>query len=524
VRNLVVCCDGTWQDPAARSNVSRLHDLLDPPAVSHYVPGVGAGVGLADKLRSGLTGAGLTDALLDSYRFVVDEYRPGDRISLFGFSRGAYTARSLAGMIGRVGIVDRTGLDEQALAAAVRRAGARYEARRAERKAGQGGGPEALLSASRGEDDELSLAYTPDSPDIPVSFIGVWDTVGALGIPSYIGVPDLLRSRERYEFLNVVLDPRIPYARHAVSLDEMRGPFRPTLWEEPPADTTQDIKQVWFPGDHCDVGGGHADARLSEGALRWMVDEAQAAVGLTFRRAGVAEIAPDPVNGTLHGMKQGPWGAVIEAAFQPRPRATPLVDPDRRLPNLVDDSAYFRQKATRNDERPYRPSRILQSGEAADAVVEASEGWNATGLYLQRGRYRFAAAGQWSTPFGQSGPQGVTPWPVVGDAFGGVVNLVERGLRLVLANPEAELAGARREATKPLMVLVGLVANEVTDARGRIAGRDGKPQVDQKLIIGAGCDADIERPGYLWAYANDAWGTYGNNSGRVTLTVTRLPA
>ncbi len=103
------------------------------------------------------------------------------------------------------------------------------------------------------------------------------------------------------------------------------------------------------------------------------------------------------------------------------------------------------------------------------------------------------------------------------------MNLVERGLRRVLANPEAELAGARREATQPLMLLVGLVANEVTDARGRVAEREGTPQVHQKLIIGAGCDADIERPGYLWAYANDAWGAYGNNAGRVTLTVSRLP-
>jgi hypothetical protein len=523
VRNLVVCCDGTWQDTKARSNVSRLHDLLDSPAVPHYVPGVGAGRDLANKLRSGLTAAGLTEALLDGYRFVVEEYRPGDRISLFGFSRGAYTARSLGGMIGRVGIIDRTGLDEQALTAAVRRAYARYEALRATRKAGQGAGPEAVLTAPRGENDELHLAYDPDSADIPVAFIGVWDTVGALGIPSYIGVPDLLHSRERYEFLNVVLDQRIPYARHAVSLDEMRGPFRPTLWEDPPADTTQDINQVWFPGDHCDVGGGHADSRLSEGALRWMIDEAEAAVGLPFRQAGRAAIAPDPVNGTLHGMEQGPWGAVVEAAFQPRPRATPLVDPGRQLSNKVDATAYERQKATRNNEQPYRPSRTLEPGEAADTVVEATEGWHATHLYLERGRYRFTAAGRWSTPFGRSGPEGVTPWPIVGDAFGGVVNLVERGLRVVLANPEAELIGARREATQPLMALVGLVANEVTDARGKIADRNGKPQVDQKLIIGAGCEADVERPGYLWAYANDAWGTYGNNSGRVTLTVSRLP-
>jgi hypothetical protein len=522
VRNLVVCCDGTWQDATARSNVSRLHDLLIPPAVRHYVPGVGTGGGLANKLRGGLTAVGLTDALLNGYRFVVDEYQPGDQISLFGFSRGAYTARSLAGMIGRVGIVDRTNLHGHALTAAVRRAGARYEALRAERKAGRDSGPEAPVAAPRGDDDELPLAYDPASPDIPVAFIGVWDTVGALGIPSYVGVPDLLRSRERYEFLDVVLDRRIPHARHAVSLDEMRGPFRPTLWEEPPADPTQDIKQVWFPGDHCDVGGGHVDSRLSEGALRWMIDEAEAAVGLPFQTVGRGAIAPDPVDGTLHGMKQGVWGAVVEAAFQPRPRATPLVDPDRRLPNVVDASAYQRQQATRHDEEPYRPSRTLQPGDATDVVVEATKGWNVTGIYCERGRYRFAAAGQWSTSFGRSGPEGITPWPVVGDAFGNVVNLVERGLRFALANPEAELAGARREATQPLMVLVGLVANEVTDARGRIAGQDGHPQADQKLIIGAGGEAHVERPGYLWAYANDAWGTYGTNRGRVTLTVTRL--
>ena len=72
------------------------------------------------------------------------------------------------------------------------------------------------------------------------------------------------------------------------------------------------------------------------------------------------------------------------------------------------------------------------------------------------------------------------------------------------------------------MVLVGLVANEVTDATGKVAEKDGTPQTDQKLIIGAGCQAEVERSGYLWAYPNDAWGSYGNNTGRLTLTVSRL--
>jgi uncharacterized protein (DUF2235 family) len=101
------------------------------PAVTEYVVGVGTGH-LLDRLRGGLTGAGLSRALLRSYRFLVERYVPGDRISLFGFSRGAYTARSLAGMIGRIGIVDRTGLSRRELRAAVRQAYQRYTRLRAE--------------------------------------------------------------------------------------------------------------------------------------------------------------------------------------------------------------------------------------------------------------------------------------------------------------------------------------------------------------------------------------------------------
>ena len=183
---------------------------------------------------------------------------------------------------------------------------------------------------------------------------------------------------------------------------------------------------------------------------------------------------------------------MIEAAFQPRPRATPLVDPDRRLPDLV-TYAYERQKATRNDEKPYRPSRTLQPGETADVVVEATEGGTppvSTSSVAGTGSRR---PGSGAPRSAAAAREGVTPWPVVGDAFGGVVNLVERGLRRILANPEAELAGARREATQPLMVLVGLVANEVTDAQGRVAEREretpGGPEADHRCGLRRGCRA-----------------------------------
>jgi len=462
------------------------------------------------------------------YRFVAEQYRPGDRISVFGFSRGAYTARTLVGMIGTVGIVARAGLTEKQLAVSVQQAFAQYRTLRDERRTAAGHGADAEVAPASMSiiDKELMLAYDPRSDDIPVAFLGVWDTVGALGIPSYVGIPDLLRSRERYEFMNVILDSRVAHARHAVSLDEMRGPFRPTLWEEPPAGTKQDIKQVWFPGDHSDVGGGHEDTGLSDGALKWMIDEAEAAVGLPFEPTARNAITPDPGTRAPRGPRAGVRGAAIEVAFQPRPRATPVVDHSRPLPDRIAEYAYERQRRFRHlprDEQ-YRPSRTLVPGEMADVRIEADRGWNATGLYLEGGEYRFAATGEWSTAFGRCGPGGLKRWPVVGDGFGVVVDWIERGLRSASRNPKAELAGARREADEPLMVLIGVVANEVTDAQGRVAERAGTPSTDQKLIIGEGLDAVVERPGYLWAYANDAWGAYGNNHGRVTLTVTRRDA
>ncbi len=519
--DLVVCCDGTWQDVTDRSNVVQLHDRLGPEVTKHYVKGVGTG-GLLDHLRGGIAGSGIDDDLLEGYRFIVDHHRPGDRIAVFGFSRGAYLARSLAGMVGTVGIVDRTGLGPAALAAAVDAVYARYRTHKADQRAARDAGQDRPLP--RAADDGVPLIYDPRTPDIPVALVGVWDTVGALGIPSYLGLPDLLGSRERYEFLDVVLDPRIPYARHAVSLDEMRGPFRPTLWEAPAPGSTQDIAQVWFPGDHCDVGGGHPDdSRLSDGALHWMIEQARKTIGLPIIDA---PLHPDPVGGTLHGMAQGLSGAVEEAAMQPRPRAVPCVDPTAPRAD-VDPSAHQRQVGTADGppERRYRPTRTLQVGESAEVVVAADRSWNATDLHLEPGTYRFTAAGRWSTPLGSGGPSGAARWPVLGDGFGGVVDSLERGLRALLHNPDAELVGARREADEPLMVLVGLVADEVTDATGRVAvDGQGRPTADEKFVIGDAVDRVVERAGYLWAFGNDAWGSYGNNRGQVTLTVRRLPA
>jgi Uncharacterized alpha/beta hydrolase domain (DUF2235) len=505
MHRLVVCCDGTWQDMIADSNVCRLTKAYVPAAgdqPAHYVRGVGTTGFAVAKLQAAVTAAGLDGSLLDGYGWLVEHFRPGDRIALFGFSRGAYAARSLAGMIGRVGLVDGSDLDADGRAAAVGRAYSRYRALRD-------------LPVDDTWSAGLRFAYTAGDDDIPIDFIGVWDTVGALGIPAYIGVPDFQHSRTRYEFLDVELNPRIPHARHAVALDEMRGPFRPTLWSDPAAG--QDMRQVWFPGDHCDVGGGHAEKQLSDAALEWMTQEAAAAVGLTFDLAQVDDFDPSP-EGRAHGVADGLKGAVLEIGYQPRPRAVPRVD-DARPDSTVSDSARERQRRT-----GYRTTVTLAVGDTMTVTVEADRAWTDTGLYLEVGEYKFSASGRWSSALNSSGPDGEAGFlHLSGGLFSSIVDRIEGGVRTVLNNKEAELVGTRRDNDLPWMSLVGRVGNEVTvpikGARPPVPTIEVLP--DERLPLGAACTMSVQRPGYLYAYPNDALGFYGNNSGAVRMTVTR---
>ncbi len=493
MRHLIVCCDGTWQNIAQQSNVSRFRAaVVTPPGdpEPHYVKGAGVSRNPVARIRSGLTGADLSAGITDGYRWLVTHHRAGDRIALFGFSRGAYTARSIAGMIARVGLVDGSRLDADGVRAATAWAYRRYR-----------GGP-----SSAGPD----LAYVPGEPDIPVEFVGVWDTVGSLGIPAYVGIPDVLGSRKRYEFLDVTLNRHIPHARHAIALDELRGPFRPTLWRD--VDPGQDVEQVWFPGDHCDVGGGQGAKQLSDGALDWMMREVTAAVGIRFDRGRIPGFDPDPT-GPQHGARDGLIGAAMEAAYQPRPRAVPRVDHRTPSPE-VDVTAHQRQQKVPG----YRPSTTLaRPGDSGRVDVRADRSWTDTGLYLEPGTYRFTATGQWRSAGFAAGPAGDTStWHLSGNLFSRVVGLAESGLRRLVGNPEAELLGTRREPDLPWMSLVGVVANESTDRRGGTVR-------DERIPIGAGTTATVTRPGYLHVYANDALAFYGNNDGAMQLTVERLP-
>jgi uncharacterized protein (DUF2235 family) len=512
MRHLVACCDGTWQTPRNRTNVHRLAEALarsDGNGVvqeCRYFEGVGAVGSVAARLTGGVAGEGLSQNVRDAYLSLATTYQAGDRISLFGFSRGAFTVRSLAGMISACGLLDLSGMGQKEARALVERV---YEKKYRARD-------EALPTWR----DRLRFRFDPvDAGDIPVWFIGVWDTVGSLGIPDHLGLVNLVDSPRRYEFHDVTLNPRIAHGRHAIALDEFRAPFTPTLWSDPAAG--QSVKQVWFPGDHSDVGGGRRTTGLSDGALQWMMQEATAAVGLTFDPGKEAAVRPDPSD-DIHGdlrTAPGPAARVADTLFQPRPRAAPLIDPNDPTDPSVHGSAYTRQRDRQLRDGPYRPTRVLAAGQSVSVDVAAGEWWNATGLYLATGEHRFSATGEWRSAASRSGPAGEKGTALLhpralGRLVGTVIGQTEGLFRRATRNNAAAFLGARREDL-PWMSLVGVVANEVPSVHGERA----RPH--ERIAIGSGTRHEVSRPGYLYGFANDAWGFYRNNSGTVRLTVTR---
>jgi uncharacterized protein (DUF2235 family) len=272
-KRIVLCSDGTWNRPdeldngsPAPTNVYKLacaisrEDSRGMPQVVYYHTGVGAEGNIIDHVVGGAFGDGIDRIIEDGYRFLAQNYAVGDEIWLFGFSRGAYMARSTAGLIRNVGI-----LHPEAL-------GRLHEAVSLYRRAD---------SASAPEGAEARRFREQYAREAPVHFIGVWDTVGALGIPTHIlplldPVVEKIDCRvSRYEFHDNVLSSRVLNAFQALAVDEHRKPFEPSVWQgQGTAVPTQRLEQVWFPGVHSNVGGGYADHGLSDLALQWMIEKA----------------------------------------------------------------------------------------------------------------------------------------------------------------------------------------------------------------------------------------------------------
>lgn len=284
MRNLIIGLDGTWNRPdqvdrgrQVPSNVVKMvrsvkcdpEQLRHPPPthqnfsqLCYYDTGVGT-AGLVDKLWGGVAGRGLFGGMRQAYTWLLTRYRPGDRLFLFGFSRGAFAVRSLAGMLGVCGVPRPAGSAFSAAPGAPDHPmQLANEAARIYR----------LKDALRREAEAHAFRERHRCVPGDVHFLGVWDTVGAMGLPSRGPLGWL--TRRRHHFHDVCLGSNVRHACHALAINERRAAFEPSLWRGPCPPQVESVQQVWFPGAHSNVGGGYVDAGLSDLALKWMVENA----------------------------------------------------------------------------------------------------------------------------------------------------------------------------------------------------------------------------------------------------------
>jgi len=280
-KNIVIFSDGTGQAGGipglVPSNVYKLYRACPvTPGVQEtfYDPGLGSPPDGARwrrwrqiyNLVSQATGLGISWNIVDCYDALIKMYEPGDRIYLFGFSRGAYTVRSLGGMLALCGIPTRSGRGHDPR---VDRRARRRLAWRALRWVYQTYGSSDKMKGKRAARAAQYRERYASHRAVPY-FMGVWDTVRALGLP---GINRFVPWR--HAFHDATLHPDVPHARHALALDEDRATFLPELWEELESDRASGrIKQVWFPGVHSDIGGGYPEEELSDLALEWMIAQA----------------------------------------------------------------------------------------------------------------------------------------------------------------------------------------------------------------------------------------------------------
>ncbi|NTW48432.1 MAG: DUF2235 domain-containing protein, partial [Chlorobiales bacterium] len=299
-KNIVLCSDGTGnQDIKARgTNVFKLYEAVDiqghkespnlKQQVAFYDDGVGTSSLLHLKLIGGMFGWGFSQNVRDLYTELIHVYQPGDKIYLFGFSRGAYTVRALSGLIECCGIVDTSkALTESEIENRVsacwkvfkKEAFKRWQLDRKRQQSIPVTNEDAATALRKQLGAIVDETHAPDGK-IPIEFVGVWDTVGAVGAP-FEGMKDLLNWFFPRRFAELTPSSNVSRARQAISIDDERRTFHPELWNEKGARDENHVRQVWFAGVHSNVGGGYAKHGMSLVALDWMMSEA-AACGLRF--------------------------------------------------------------------------------------------------------------------------------------------------------------------------------------------------------------------------------------------------
>ncbi|MBL8439234.1 MAG: DUF2235 domain-containing protein [Zoogloeaceae bacterium] len=526
-RQIVVCMDGTWNDPTERTNVYKLFRTLPGPEESvaeagalrqHlrkdtpelfalYLEGVGA-KGRSQGILGGSLGLGLHDRVIDAFILVSRIYRPGDKFWIFGFSRGAWAARSLAGLIAKAGLLENPGSDDAAVRA------------------------ESLwLRFKEGKLDDRGTRFWQTAGDAqPIRLVGVWDTVGALGIPIFNGlrVVDGLEAR-LFEFADTDLSTRVEFGRQALALDETRFDFTPTLWND-----RAGIRQAWLPGVHGDVGGGYAHTGLSDGALQWMIDEVNGlASGLTLATTALGTgFTNNPLADRHDEARQHLWKLRPREARKLTKDAPLALGVLTRLQGRADyrpaalrkvaACAPFYSDGTAAPEERLVPLKeagptlcMACDNQALDCVVFAQKWWNAAGIEVHSGeRYRIEAQGTWKDDDNKTGAEGYESNSTLLHWAEGT-RRVEKALWFALIAAVHPDPGLELKNPSAGNMVFGLAESFVRS----VAKVDNASQL---LATGALGELAVQKDGYLYFFANDSAFAYSNNSGFLDVRVTRI--
>ena len=370
MKKIVVCSDGTWNKPGikdrgkpVKTNVQKIYEAINTgtsqtPQLKYYGQGVGTGFTLGDMILGGSTGLGIDANIMNAYKFLMWNYEPGDEIYLFGFSRGAYTVRSLAGFIRNCGIMQPSYLHLIS------------EAYNLYRDRSSITHPDSDLMKS------FKRAYGINQEETFIHFIGVWDTAGALGIP--LKWFDIMN--RRYQFHDVTISSQIKYAYHALAVDEKRKTFTPTLWQLSPKaveDGSQISEQVWFPGVHSNVGGGYADSGLSDIALQWMIDKARN-TGLEFDNDALQNIKPE-TGGELRNSASGIFSLMRKLVRTINSGVTYSIEEEtgkRVQQNVVrNESIHYTCMQRRHQQNKYKPKNLSDALSRSTPFDPLKEKW-----------------------------------------------------------------------------------------------------------------------------------------------------
>ena len=346
-KRLSVFLDGTFNAVDDNTNVWRLKSVCAAKGADgldqlvYYSRGVNGFWG-------GTVGEGLDDLIKGGYEWLIDQYEPGDEVFIFGFSRGAYAARSLSGLITKCGLLKSGG------ALGVKQLYARYQQSEADTiwqlwDNGDGG---------KNADERLLIKY---SQRIPIKLVAVWDTVGALGLP-FGNIPGV--SRSSFGWLHTGLRVPIQNAFHAMAIDEHRHAFAPTLWTVrrpkdpnavvPAPRSLESVEQRWFVGAHANVGGGYPSDLLAQVPLRWIMKKASS-LGLAFKNDVEldGDVLTADVCDSYREFMYGVYSKCSRRYYRPIGEA-PRVEQDGTHANInetIDISVFDRYRADSN----YRP-------------------------------------------------------------------------------------------------------------------------------------------------------------------------